>query len=506
MIEFDHVSFSYAMENKKVLKNISWQLPMHKITVLCGQSGCGKTTLLRLIKDEIRPAGQLQGNIHTGISSQNIAMVFQNPDAQLVCGSVIQDLVFQMENLGMDPLKMKKHLAETVCFFGIESLLHRSPESLSGGQKQLIALCSAMMTYPKLLILDEPLSQLDPIAQLEFLQTLRRINEEFGVTIFMSEHRLNDVLAFADEIAVMKQGTIVQSGDAKEVLQKIYLGGDAELMPFIPDIAKASMALYQKVCITPRELKEKITSIDYHADQQECEKTHPAVLCKNIVYTYPDGEDYVLKRLTTSFLSDKITCLFGGNGSGKSTLLKIIAGIITHYSGQIKMKKMRIGYMPQNIQAYFLHDKVKDEIWFEGCDEAYFQKLTQDLSIEALLSCHPYDISSGEASRVVLASLLLKKPSLLLLDEPTKGLDYGSKEKVAALLKKETTTVLMATHDLDFAARFADQCAMLFDGDIAFSDTPHRFFKENHYYTTSLHKAFHYACEDIITFEDVLRL
>ena len=264
MIEFDNFSFSYATASKKALQQIHWHISPHKITILCGKSGCGKTTILRYIKEKIRPAGRADGKMISSLFSQDIAMVFQDPNQQLFCSSVLQDLVFQMENIALPPDAMKKRLAETVCFFGIEPLLHRAPESLSGGQKQVVALCSAMMTYPKLLILDEPLSQLDPIAQTEFLQTLRRMNEEFGVTILMSEHRLNEVISFADEIAVMENGTIIESGSPENVIRSLYESGQEERMALVPDVAKASLKLLDRVLLTPRQLKENLSEKAYH--------------------------------------------------------------------------------------------------------------------------------------------------------------------------------------------------------------------------------------------------
>jgi len=506
MIKFDDFSFSYALSDTKALRHIHLEIPENKITVLCGKSGCGKTTLLKNIKDEIAPAGEKSGQISKTIASGEISMVFQNPDTQLLCGSVLHDLAFGMENRGFSQNTMRKRMAETVCFFGIEPLLNRSPETLSGGQKQLVALCSAMMTHPKLLLLDEPLSQLDPIAQTHFLETLKRINEEFSVTIVLSEHRLHEVLPFADQIGMMNEGILAYYGEPKSVLKTIVDDDDDAFLHFVPDIAKASLRLYGKVALTPRELKSMVTKVSYQKEEPAKKKTDEITSCKDLVFSYPHAEAYVLKRLSLTINKGEFACVFGGNGSGKSTLLKIFAGVLKGYSGKIRGKADRVSYMPQNVNAYFLSDVIEDEIWFEGCDAAYYEALISDLGIKHLLKRHPYDVSSGEAGRVVLASVLLKKPQLILLDEPTKGLDPESKETVARLLKESGAAIFMATHDLEFAAQYADRCLMLFDGDVAYEDIPQHFFKENRYYTTSLNKAFRHASSDVITYEDVLRL
>ncbi|MGL5439723.1 MAG: energy-coupling factor ABC transporter ATP-binding protein, partial [Filifactoraceae bacterium] len=254
IITFEGFSFQYAGSNKVALHDIDFNITKGEITVLVGASGSGKTTLLKCIKEEIAPVGLQSGSIIRQIPSSDICMVFQNPEVQLVCGSVRYDLVFHMENLGIPREVMKRRLAETCCYFGIEPLLHKKPEELSGGQKQLIALCAALMVQPTLLLLDEPLSQLDPLATLEFLDLLKRINQEFGVTILMSEHRLSDCIGIADTIAIMDKGEMVEFGETRRVLENIWKNKKEHLFMHIPEITRASLMLMDKPLLTPREL------------------------------------------------------------------------------------------------------------------------------------------------------------------------------------------------------------------------------------------------------------
>lgn len=531
MLKINNFSFKYIQSNKLALKNINLRVDDGEILVICGDSGCGKTTLLKNIKKEIRPVGERTGMIESDFSE--IGIVFQNPETQLVTSSVIHDLTFHMENSGVNSEIMRKRIAETVSFFGIENLLHRNTDTLSGGQKQITALCSELMMQPGLLLLDEPVSQLDPIASREFLDMLKRVNQESSITIILTEHRLDDVISIADKVAMFKNGEMKYYGTPKEVINNIWQNEDNAGSAFIPYIPRCSMSLGNSsdVCLTPKELRTYIKkdndimnvynqnngkikdvikneSLDKDIKKNKNLNKDIAVSIKDVSYRYDGSEDYVLKKLSFEVYKNEFICLLGGNGSGKSTLLKAIVGIIRPYIGKMRVRYKKLGYMPQNLNTYFVTDSVQQELQkslSSGSDKNFYEYIVDTLSIEHLMKSHPYDLSGGEQQKVVLASILLSKPDLIVLDEPTKGIDPNSKILLLKLLKESGAAIIASTHDLEFAASAADRCAMLFDGDISFAAEPKEFFKGNRYYTTSINKAFTNICDDMITYKDVLK-
>ena len=502
-------SFCYAQSSGAALKNISLDIRAGEIFVICGRSGSGKSTLLRCLKKEITPAGRSTGQFVSELSSQDVAVVFQNPETQLVCGTVMEDLAFTMENLGVDRENMRHGMAETVGFFGLEDLLHRAPNELSGGQKQLAVLCAALMTSPKLLLLDEPVSQLDPIAAKGFLDTLARINAELGVTIVMTGHRLDDCVALADRLAVMDGGTVAAMGETRPVLRR--MASDTRLMSFVPEIPRASLLADPEgeACLTAKELRNRLSPAGFasaaHRESEPC-TGEKLLSLKNIFFAYGESTGCILRNLSLALGRGERVCLIGGNGSGKTTLLRLIGGIIKPLSGAYRAGKLRIAYMPQEIQSYFRFESVREEIDFDAGGQTADETLLAELGLSGLLQRHPFDLSGGEAGKLVLYCILQKKPDLILMDEPTKGLDPYAKQWLARLIKEAQTTVVCATHDLEFAARFAMRCLMLFDGSIAISSPPRAFLSRNQYYTTALGRAMRPVCPDAILFEDVMPL
>lgn len=508
MVRFEKFCFRYAGAQTNALEDVDFIAEEGEITVLTGHSGSGKTTLLKLVKQEIAPAGSSSGLLSVSVDSNQTAMVFQDPDTQLLFNSVKYDLVFQMENMRIPRFEMKRRLAETAGYFGLEPLLHKNPEKLSGGQKQLIALCSALMARPGLLLLDEPLSQLDPLAAKEFLEILRRINREFAVTIILSEHRLSDCIAIADKIAIMQAGRIAAMGPPRETLEKLWKSQAANLRDVVPEVAEASLRLFGKASLSPKELKSRLAKpVDYIPQPQDTDEgDFDCIEMKDIIFSYEGSGQYTLRRLSAKIKKGSITCVLGGNGSGKSTLLKLMAQIQKGYTGRLNILGKNIGYMPQNINSFFKADTVRQEIAFDNCDQNYCAYLLNRLRITHLKDRNPFDLSGGEALRICIASILLKKPDIVLLDEPTRGLDQALKRVLAQLLNECGATVVIATHDLEFAAGFAHRCILLFDGEASIDETARSFFKHNRYYTTGISRAFRHVCADVITQEDVMRL
>lgn len=510
IISFENYSFQYALGAAPAIQNIDLSVSEGEILVICGKSGSGKSTLLRCIKKDIRPAGADSGKLKTILRSHEIAIVFQDPDTQLVNQTVMDDLIFHMENLGYDNASMKKNMAETVGFFGLEPILHRNVNELSGGQKQLVALCAALMLRPKVLLLDEPVSQLDPIAAREFWDTVLHVNKELGVSLIITEHRMDQIIAFAERIAIMREGSISYLGEPKEIFTRIYTDNNRESLPFIPDIPLLCLSIGLAPYSTPNEFQKNATADNVRPlpkkdSIQRSDK--PILRMKNIFFSYEHRgtEHFILRNLFLDLYKGEKLCLLGGNGAGKSTLLKLLCKIIRPLSGSVSIGKNRVAYMPQEIRSFFRFETVRAELRHSAGGEID-SRLPELFGIGNLLERHPLDLSGGEAQKLVLACILMTKPDIILLDEPTRGLDPYAKQEIGEILRLLPAAIVMATHDMSFAAGFAERCAMLFDGSISFSAPPQDFFSFNRYYTTPVNRGVRHICPHAITYEEALSL
>ncbi len=547
-IAFRNVSFCYPGCGTKALDEINLTIEASRFLVICGKSGCGKSTLLRQMKKNLMPFGDLQGEIlYHGteiteltdrISAQEIGFVQQNPENQVVTDKVWHELAFGLESLGYDNQTIRRRVSEMASFFGIQTWFRKSVSELSGGQKQLLNLASIMAMQPKVLILDEPTSQLDPIASMEFLETLRRINRELGTTIIISEHRLEELFPMADKIIVMENGRVI-AYDAVEPVAA-FLGEHKNVMyQGLPAAMKVYAQIKQegKCPITVREgrlwleglfpngaAKKSITSLQREetaAAPQEIE-----VELEDVWFRYDRNGNDIVRGISMQVRKGELFCMVGGNGVGKSTTLKLINGILRPYRGKVIIRgrdirkekiSVAIGTLPQNPQSVFTEITVEEEL----CEALYYDKRSDSEKLEAvnemldllllshLRKSHPYDLSGGEQQRLALGKILLLEPEILLLDEPTKGLDPYFKSVLAGILKnlrQRGVTILMVTHDIEFAAEHADRCAMVFDGDIVSVDTPRAFFSGNSFYTTASNRMSRNLFEDAVTCQDVIDL
>lgn len=541
-IKFEQVTFTYPLAEQAALKDVTFEIEESQFIVICGKSGCGKSTLLRQMKKNMMPYGELKGEIlYDGTSIKEleerksvseIGYVQQNPDNQIVTDKVWHELAFGLESLGYDNQTIKRRVAEMADYFGIENWFHKETNTLSGGQKQLLNLASVMVMQPKVLILDEPTAQLDPIAASEFLQTVYKINRDLGVTVIMSEHRLEEVFPIADRVLVLDKGKIV----AIDIPERIgeYLSGreTGESHPMFYGLP-AVVRIFQNFRmgespLTIREGRKKMEQLlkgkeVVGSSFDAVEKSKETVIqLKNVWFHYEKGHHDVLKGVSFSVEKGRWSCVLGGNGSGKSTMLKVICGILKQQKGKVFINGAQTGkkcsekvvMLPQNPQAVFTEITVEEEL-FEGVvfmdmeDREKIEKvemMLEKMEITHLRKANPYDLSGGEQQRLALGKILLLEPTILLLDEPTKSLDPFFKRTLAKILKdlqRNGMTIFMVSHDVEFCASYTDYCAMFFDGEIVSEDCTRKFFSGNSFYTTTANRIARKWCNELITCEEV---
>ena len=527
LLAVKNLSFSYPEQTTLTLRELSFSVSSGDFVVLCGPSGCGKSTLLRQLKPAMAPHGRRSGDIwFDGISidqmdtrtqAQRIGFVQQSTENQIVTDRVWHELAFGLESLGYDTPTIRRRVAEMAAFFGIEDWFHKNVAELSGGQKQLLNLASVMVLQPDLLILDEPTSQLDPIAASEFLATLGKINRELDTTILLTEHRLEDALPLATTVMVMEHGKLLCSGSAQDVGQRLK---ELEHSMFLA--MPAAMRIWAAVetdtaCpVTVREGREWLAKF---AQKQElrplpAEKTHsyprvPVIRINEAWFRYErDGAD-VVKGLSLEVKRGEFFALLGGNGAGKTTTLKLLAGLRKPYRGDVEVHGC-IGFLPQDPKTMFVKKTVREdlrEILPEKEQENRLAYAVNLCRLGDLLDRHPYDLSGGEQQRLALAKILLLNPEVLLLDEPTKGLDAEFKSVFAQILQsllKNGITIVMVSHDVEFCARYAHRCALFFDGYVVTQGSPRDFFSGNRFYTTSANRMSRELIADAVTAEDVI--
>ena len=549
LFEIKDLTFTYTDAEKPALDHIDLSIDQGDFVVICGKSGCGKTTLLRHFKTVLTPYGKRTGEIlfcgtpleevTVGEQAGQIGYVLQNPDNQIVTDKVWHELAFGLENLGFPQQSIRLRVAEMASFFGIQNWFHKNVEELSGGQKQLLNLASVMAMQPKVLVLDEPPSQLDPIAASDFLATIRKINLDLGITIIIIEHRLEEVFPMADKVLVLEDGKKIFWDEPRMVGKALK---DNDLFMAMPTPVQIYNATGQKgicpltVCEGRNWLNEHFLPTDEALEdtssKDKSRDNRPVVVeAKEIWFRYEkEGKD-VVKDLSMKVKKGELFCVLGGNGTGKSTTLNLLTGIRKPYRGKILLggKDIRkisdkelfnhfLGVLPQNPQSLFVKDTVKEDLeeMLSDCSleerkrrKERMQKVIEDTEIGHLLKMHPYDLSGGEQQRAALAKVLLLEPQILLLDEPTKGMDGFYKHKLAEIFKKLTDrgiTILMVSHDIEFCASYGDTCAMFFDGGLVTQGPAREFFTGNCFYTTAANRTARNIFPQAVTVKDVITL
>lgn len=529
-IKIKNLIFSYPNSEKTALNDINLTVNQGEFVTICGKSGCGKSTLLRHLKPILTPHGKTSGEIYFNGKSiydlsdreqaENIGFVMQNPDNQIVTDKVWHELVFGLESLGINSAEIRSKAAEMASFFGIQNWFYENVANLSGGQKQILNLASVMVMNPTLLLLDEPSSQLDPISAHDFFTMLERINTELGVTIILSEHNLSEVFPLSDKGVVMEDGKITAENTPYKIGEELKQNSMFAALP-TPTKIYYSLGNNSGNCpITIRDghkwlEKQQINEHFEFKSEKNRINTEPILELKDVWFRYEKNSDDILKGLSFKVHENEFYAIVGGNGVGKSTALSVISKINKPYRGKVFINDdTKVAVMPQNPQSLFLKKSVLEELYDAVFDVEkekrkneieYVMKLCE---LDNLLENHPYDLSGGEQQRVALAKMLLRKPDLLVLDEPTKGFDACFKRKLAMILKslqKNGMTVLMVTHDIEFCAEYADICAMFFDGNIVSEAPPRKFFAENNFYTTSAKRMADGIIENAVLDKDVIR-
>ena len=538
--QIENLSFSYpTAKDKLTLADINLSIEQGEYVVLCGASGSGKTTLLRQLKSVLAPHGEKTGTIlFNGIPLEQVSQqeqaakigyVMQNPEEQIVTDKVWHELAFGLESLGCDQKTMRARVAEMACYFGIAHWFHKDVATLSGGQKQLLNLASIMAMQPQVLILDEPTSQLDPLAASDFLNTVRKINTELGTTVIITEHRLEDIFPHADRAIVMAGGRIIANDTPRKIGKLLYEQNDPMFAAMPTPVRVFYSTLGEGECpLTVREgrtwLSQNYSNAQITALPEEIQPAGEeiALSLKDLWFRYEkDGAD-VLRGVSAEIPTGALYAIVGGNGAGKSTALKAVCGICKPYRGKVKVfgkpvEKYKtaelfggcLAMLPQDPKSLFVKNTLREDLAEMTGDQEKIAQIAAICEIDHLLDSHPYDLSGGEQQRGALAKVLLTDPKLLLLDEPTKGIDNFFKEKLAGILcklKNQGITIVMVSHDVEFCAKYADSVSMFFDGQILTTDTPHRFFGNNSFYTTAANRMSRHVFSMAVTADNVADL
>lgn len=542
ILSIKDLTFSYPNKENFALQNVNLSINSGDFVVVCGQSGSGKTTLLRMLKKEIAPHGEKQGAVYykgenvekldDKISAQKIGFVFQKPDQQIVTDKVWHELAFGLESLGYDSDYIRLRVGEMANYFGITSLFRKRTTELSGGQKQLMNLASVMAMSPDVIILDEPTSQLDPITANDFITTLKKINDELGLTVIIIEHRLQEVFPIADKVAVMEDGKVICYDTPRNVCEKLSNHPMSQGFPSAVRIWQKSGSKGE----CPLTVKEGRNFINLNFSERKLPlrntipNTEDIITLKDVFFRYEKGGNDILSGTNLSIKKGEHFCILGGNGSGKTTTLKILAGLLKPYRGKViidnnKMTKkttadfnrLGVAMLPQNPESVFLKSRVIDDYTelckIKGIEKSNYEdkinSVAEKLGIKDLLENHPYDLSGGEIQKCALGKVLISEPKILLLDEPTKGVDAYSKlslSKILQEIKSDGVTIITVTHDVEFASIVADRCGLFFDGEVLSSLVPQEFFSKNNFYTTASSRISRDKFANAVTVDDVVSL
>lgn len=535
-VKIEDLTFTYPNAASPALENISLEVGEGEFMLVIGPSGCGKSTLLRHMKSVLTPHGERKGRVLVSgreldsipqrEQTADIGFVFQHPDDQIVTDKVWHELAFALESLGAEQGRMRLKVAEMAGYFGLEKVFYNEVSELSGGQKQLLNLASVMTLSPRILVLDEPTSQLDPIAAFDFLTTVKKLNTELGITVILSEHRLEEAMPFADRVTVMESGRITVCDAPRRAAEILYRSG-SKMYYAMPAAAKLSLELgLDETALTVNEGRRLLLSMGLPKRRlpdkpAKARAAEPVLSAKEVYFRYEKDSPDVLKAASVELRPGEIMGLVGGNGAGKSTLLSVLCGERAPYRGRVcaEGKRMKgrfsafdahIGLLDQDPRTLFSSDTVREELekaasHRENAGES-IDDVVRLMDIGGLMDRNPFDLSGGEQQRTAIAIILLTRPKVLLMDEPTKGMDAGVKRALGhrlTALANEGIAILLVTHDTEFCAEYADSVGLMFDGGVIARAETREFFSRNTFYTTAANRIAGEVFENAILIDEV---
>ncbi|MCX7884203.1 MAG: energy-coupling factor transporter ATPase [Caloramator sp.] len=522
VINIQDVTYWYPDCNNRAIEDINLKINEGELVLITGPSGCGKSTLIRLINRVIPDyyGGKIKGNVYLNgrdIVSlkmdeiiKNVGMVYQHPEKQIILQDVEREIAFGLENLGFDVNKMKRNVCEVISLLALNFVKNRQTTELSGGEKQRVAIASVVSMNPEIILFDEPISQLDPIGAEEVINSIKKLNRDFGKTILLVEQRLDKCFDIADRIIFMEKGKIIAEGTPnkipKEIKSRYHLPNITYIFNqagenFLPvNVKQAREAIKDRTFSKPDIVKKSFNESILEVEKLSFEYEKGLRTLRNINFQLHKGE---------------ILCVMGENGAGKSTLFKIIAGLIKDYTGNIlisgkNIKKFdifetikKIGYLSQNPNDYFGRKTVFEEVSYtlKNIDE-FNEKRVKDVlrlfDIDHLKEKNPRDLSGGEKQRVALACTLVADPQILILDEPTRGMDAVAKENLGEIIKKlasQGKSIVLITHDVDFAADYVDTVLIMFGGEVVARGYKDDILCDAIYYSPQISKVFKNKCK-----------
>jgi energy-coupling factor transporter ATP-binding protein EcfA2 len=534
VIELREVTYSYPAGELPVLKDLSLEVSEGEFLLVIGASGSGKSTLLRCLNGLVPHfyGGTFLGHIRVANRdplaegprgmSEVVGFVLQDPESQFVVDSVEDELAFAMENHNLEPSVMRKRVEEVLDQLNIAHLRHRKINTLSGGEKQRVAIGAVLTLQPDVLVLDEPTSQLDPQAAEEVLTTLQKLNVDLGLTVVLSEHRLERVVQYADRVIYLPGcGEPPLLGSPSEVLTEI------DLVPPLVKLAKEME--WHPLPLTIKEGLPFARGLSAHLDAQETtlvsEHTtqsdqSPVVDIRDVWFSYNGHE--ALTGLSLSVAPGEFVALMGRNGSGKTTLLKHVVGLLRPERGRVELWgkdirgqnvediARRVGYVPQNPNSMLFADTLRAELDFtrrsHGLTTGDYDELLQRLHLSSFADSYPRDLSGGERQRAAMAAVLVADPDVILLDEPTRGLDYDHKQSLAQFLthkQHEGKAIVMSTHDVELVAQCAERVVILGEGQIVVDGPARQVMSDSMVFSSQISKLF--RDERFVALDDVLR-
>lgn len=533
MIELQDVSYTYPGSEAAVLKDLSLEVKEGEFILVVGPSGAGKSTLLRSLNGLVPHfyGGAFRGKVRVaghdplaegprGMSAV-VGFVLQDPESQFVVDSVEDELAFAMENHNLQQAVMRRRVEEVLDQLNIAHLRHRRINTLSGGEKQRVAIGAVLTLQPKVLVLDEPTSQLDPQAAEEVLTTLQKLNADLALTIILSEHRLERVVQYVDRVVYMPgNGIRPLIGTPEEVLM------EADLVP--PLVRLAKELGWRPVPLTIKEGRRFARQVKLPAGELETpsgrrklpgDAGDPVIDVQNLWFSY-NGQE-ALRGINLSIAQGEFIALMGRNGSGKTTLLKHLVGLLRPQRGGVELWgestkgkdtediARRVGYVPQNPGSLLFADTLRDELAFtlrsHGLSGGDYHSLLETLHLEHYIDTYPRDLSAGERQRAAMAAILVAEPEIILLDEPTRGLDYYQKRTLVQLLsaqQQEGRTVVMSTHDVELVAQCADRVLILGEGQVVVDGPARTVMNQSLVFSSQINKLFH--DDRFLTVDDVL--